>query len=260
MRSPRHWLKEAVSLALTVVGSSGASGHAILIYHFVGGPLGVPPSMLERQITYLKDRFRVIRLDEFSDELARDDSRRIACLTFDDGYLDTHVHALPVLEKTGAKATFFLSSSFLGGRIRTRYGEMAVLTREHAEELIANGHEVGAHTVTHARLDHLPRSDAWHEIVGSKRSLEDHLGTEVTSFAYPKGRYNGEVLQMVSDAGFARAVTVEEAFVGSTPDWFQLPRIQIHGAMGQAQFRAKLSALETYMWLWRRTLNDRPSY
>jgi peptidoglycan/xylan/chitin deacetylase (PgdA/CDA1 family) len=248
-----------VSVGLTVLGSSGAAGHAILIYHFVGGPLGVSPSMLRRQLTYLKERFRVVRLDELADELSRDDRRRIACLTFDDGYVESHLSALPALEEAGTNATFFLCPSFLGGRIPTRHGEMAVITAEQARELAVKGHEVGAHTVTHAALDEVVPSDAWREVVDSKNSMEDILGAPVTSFAYPKGQYNQQIKRMVSDAGFRRAVTVEEAFVGSTPDWFELPRIHIYAPMGMAQFRAKLSTLERYQKVRRRLLKARRS-
>lgn len=43
---------------------------------------------------------------------------RAACITFDDGYADNAEIALPVLQKYGIPATFFVSTSFLdGGRM-----------------------------------------------------------------------------------------------------------------------------------------------
>ncbi|MGH8762477.1 MAG: polysaccharide deacetylase family protein [Nitrosospira sp.] len=43
---------------------------------------------------------------------------RAACITFDDGYADNAETALPVLQKYGIPATFFVSTSFLdGGRM-----------------------------------------------------------------------------------------------------------------------------------------------
>ncbi|QID18539.1 polysaccharide deacetylase family protein [Nitrogeniibacter mangrovi] len=43
--------------------------------------------------------------------------RRAACITFDDGYADNYLNALPVLEKHGMHATFFVTSGYLDGGI-----------------------------------------------------------------------------------------------------------------------------------------------
>jgi len=42
---------------------------------------------------------------------------RAMCITFDDGYADSHDVALPILKRHGLNATFFVASGFIGGGI-----------------------------------------------------------------------------------------------------------------------------------------------
>ena len=58
----------------------------------------------------------VVPLWQALDLLERPVTGRYVCLTFDDGYLDTLEHALPVLESVGLPATVFLIGDVLDGR------------------------------------------------------------------------------------------------------------------------------------------------
>jgi peptidoglycan/xylan/chitin deacetylase (PgdA/CDA1 family) len=114
------------------------------------------------------------------------------------------------------------------------------------------GHEIGAHTCTHADLPTLEPHAAKAEIHGSKLDLEDMLGTNISSFAYPKGRYNAAVREMVINSGFDYGVCVDERLLTSADDPFTLPRIGIHGRLSTGAFQAKVSrSLETYLALKR---------
>ncbi len=102
----------------------GGHGRRLLIltYHRV---LDGPDAMLvedldtatfDRQLRVLAANFNVLRLDEAMARLASNSlPPRAVALTFDDGYADNYLAALPVLQRHGVAATFFVATGFLNG-------------------------------------------------------------------------------------------------------------------------------------------------
>lgn len=68
---------------------------------------------------WLKSWFDVLPLDEAAAHLqAGTLPAGAACITFDDGYADNHRVAMPILQRHGLTATFFIATGFLdGGRM-----------------------------------------------------------------------------------------------------------------------------------------------
>jgi peptidoglycan/xylan/chitin deacetylase (PgdA/CDA1 family) len=89
--------------------------------------------------------------------------------------------------------------------------------------------EIGAHTLTHPVLSHLPPDQQQHEIAGSKRRLEAMIGRNVTSFAYPYGKkmhYNTHTIRTVRANGFACACSNFGGLVTRISNRYTLPRFQ----------------------------------
>ena len=97
---------------------------SILIYHRA---LAAPDPILhdeidaatfERLMRMMRDEFNVLPLGQACARLARGSlPARAACITFDDGYSDNELVALPILERLGLTATFFVSTGFSDGGI-----------------------------------------------------------------------------------------------------------------------------------------------
>lgn len=98
---------------------------SVLIFHRV---LAEPDPLLPEEMTgehFLKDmqmlarRFNVLSMPEALRRLREGSLPPYAlCLTFDDGYRDNYTVALPILQRLGLPATFFVATGFLdGGRM-----------------------------------------------------------------------------------------------------------------------------------------------
>jgi peptidoglycan/xylan/chitin deacetylase (PgdA/CDA1 family) len=98
-------------------------GILITTFHRIGDPAAgsyydgvyaASPAAFRAQVRHLRDRFRLIALDELI-ALADADfavDRPTALITFDDGYRDNFDVALPILEELGAVASFFIPTGF----------------------------------------------------------------------------------------------------------------------------------------------------
>src|SRR5262249_8285291 len=81
-----------------------------------------------------------------------------------------------------------------------------VLGWDELRALAAEGVALGAHTRTHPRLDRVSRAEARTEILGSLADLEREVPGLPRVFAYPDGRFDDELVELL------RAARVELAF------------------------------------------------
>ena len=120
MRSP------LIRALLSVLSPAGRRARvSILIFHRVLSrpdplfPGGIDVRDFERICSSLAAWCNVLPLAEAVERLqAKSLPARAACITFDDGYADNYRNALPILERYGLHATFFITTGFLdGGRM-----------------------------------------------------------------------------------------------------------------------------------------------
>lgn len=78
--------------------------------------IAVSPELFERQMAYLAAHYHVCPLREVVERLGGEEAfePRTVVITFDDGYMDNYIHALPVLRRYGLPATVFVVSSAVG--------------------------------------------------------------------------------------------------------------------------------------------------
>src|SRR5579863_386971 len=120
-----------------------------------------------------------------------------------------------LLASKGLPATFYITAGNVANRSAIAPSELCELSKA--------GFEIGAHTVTHPVLTEIDDATLRREVTQSKHLLQELLGQEVTSFAYPKGRYNAKVVARVSEAGYRCARGVRLLSVSSNFPFFEMP-------------------------------------
>jgi len=226
------------------------AGVTILIYHRVGGrtpvSIDLPTSLFDEQMAYLAERTNVLTLTQAADLLEAGatpgDERPHVVVTFDDGTADFVEEALPVLQRHGVPATYYLATDFLD-RQRPFPDDGVPMTWDAAKEMAASGLvEVGSHTHTHALLDRIGPAEAADELDRSIAAIEDHLGTTPVHFCYPKAlpgspANDAEVRKRFRTATIGR--TRPNPWRGS--DLHRLTRSPIQTSDGMALFERKVA-------------------
>ena len=229
---------------MTSAGAADAAARTVpvLVYHSVctdPAPLmrewAISPTRFREHLAFLnREGYETLTVSDYAARLAdprADLPERLALVTFDDGFADFAVSAVPALLHAGVAATLYVSTAYVGGTSSWLGpdGEQPMLSWDAIVQVAAAGVEIGAHAHHHLPLDELDAVSAEMEISVSKKLLERHLGTSIASFAYPHGYHTRRLKEMVRQAGYRSACGVKEALSGPGDDGFALARIMIHG-------------------------------
>ncbi|MDT0349821.1 polysaccharide deacetylase family protein [Pseudonocardia charpentierae] len=244
-----------------VLAADGRRLVPVLTYHSVSddppGPIrrwSVTPARLRAHLTALRHAgFTGLTVTEL---LAcyrgtRTLPERPVVLTFDDGYEDFLLEALPALTDAGFPSTLYASSGLLRDEKSAAQRPGRMLDWGQLGEVAAAGVEIGAHSHTHRELDTLSRREAAWEVEHSGQRLRDELGLPVSTFAYPYGYSNRDVRAAVRDAGYDAACGVKNAYSHTGDDRWALSRILVERDLDTAA----LTRLVTWPVLpigWRR--------
>jgi len=113
-------------------------------------------------------------------------------IVFDDGWVSAVEQAVPIMEKYGFTATWFVIADYVD-----KAGYQAdYATSKQLEELQDAGHEIASHTFDHPNLSQLTSAEVEEQLTSSKARLEQ-FGLDIVGFAPPGGLLNPVDLPLV---------------------------------------------------------------
>jgi peptidoglycan/xylan/chitin deacetylase (PgdA/CDA1 family) len=226
----------------------------ILMYHQIDEPprrgtalrgLIVAPSSFAWQMRLLRLLgYKGLSMRDLEPYLRGEQKGKVVGITFDDGYQNNLVHALPELKANSFTATCYGVSSMVGGTNAWDVGKVAqkpLMTQQDWLAWHRAGMDVGSHTQTHANLKELPDEAARQQIVQSKDELQQLLDAEVRHFCYPYGWFKPEHEDMVRAAGYVTATSTRRGRAQAGDNPYSLNRIMVARATNPIQFFMKIA-------------------
>ncbi len=181
----------------------------ILTFHGLGD--GIPPraTAAERKVW--------VPVEWFQEIVAALPDEGVA-LAFDDGNASDAELALPILQRLGRSARFFVLAGRIGAPGYLGAGDIAALR--------AAGMTIGSHGLRHRDWRASADAELQDELAGSRSLLEDMLGVPVTEAACPFGSYDRRVLRAARRAGYRRVYN-SDGGRSSAAAWLA-PRTTVH--------------------------------
>lgn len=140
-------------------------------------------------------------------------------VSYDDGFVYDR-RLIEILSKYGVKGTFNLNTG--------RFGDHSFRQRIEVDEIKAlyldNGHEIATHGSHHYVLTAVPDQVVMDEIVADRVFLEKIANEPIHGHAYPNGKYDDRVVDILEKCGIYYARTIEKTHTFKIPtDWLRLP-------------------------------------
>lgn len=234
----------------------------IFLYHSVKPKLEenhnqsmvVTLAKFEEDLKYLKDNgytsIDIKTLIDYKNNHRTKLPKKPFVITFDDGYLDNYEYAYPLLKQYKTKAVIYTIVWSIGRDkfILNDNPINAHFTWDQGKEMIDSGLiELESHTFDmhnpaglsygyeqacgsglepiegESTENHYER--IYKDIEKSKVLMEENLGISVNTIAYPYGRYNDTVIQVIKDLGFELGFIVEDD--GPDKSIFEIKRIPV---------------------------------
>jgi peptidoglycan/xylan/chitin deacetylase (PgdA/CDA1 family) len=146
-------------------------------------------------------------------------SERSMCITFDDALQSAYVPIVEMMERN-CQCTLFVISNYPDDR------STKIMTWKQIKHLDSLNVEIGSHTLSHQHLPNISNIELRKELYDSKAKIEDILGKQVNTIAYPYGEFDRRVIDFSRDAGYTSGFTTQHIYAYNEHRPFIIPRFE----------------------------------
>jgi peptidoglycan/xylan/chitin deacetylase (PgdA/CDA1 family) len=207
---------------------------AILTYHSIdpsAAPTSIDESTFRRHVEWLASgAVQVVGLERL---LSLPVDANAVAISFDDAFDNFAEIAWPLLRSHNLPVTLYVPTDHVSGSNVWDQADwpqtpkLQVMDWASLARLSQEGVALGAHGRTHRDLRRVGKDELEDEVAGAADRLEAETGTRPTSFAYPFGAVNRQVVEAARDV-YALAVTVELRLLTDHEDPYRLPRLDAY--------------------------------
>jgi len=224
----------------------------ILMYHHIGdapakasrmrSDLTVSTAEFEEQAKWLRDQgYASVKLNDIHlYSLGKFTMpKKPVIFTFDDGYDDVFINAIPILKKYGFTGSFGIITQYphlqMGDNFYASWQEIA--------SAFDAGNEIVCHTQNHFDGTNKKYSADYifQNLSGCQNDIQTHLASVEPIMIYPYGHYNQAYLEQAKKAGFVMGITVHEGNLVNLDNLMEVPRARIHGKEDFERFKRLVS-------------------
>jgi peptidoglycan/xylan/chitin deacetylase (PgdA/CDA1 family) len=226
---------------LRAFGVRPAGSCVILNYHSITAD---QREAFARQLDILCRCATPVRIDH---EATSEPGKNTAAITFDDGFEDFLLQALPELRRRNIPSTVFVIVKAVGQEFGTRERLDRVMSVQQLRDLPEDLVTIGSHTLTHPFLPETTTTDAYQEIVESRKQLEKMLDRPIELFSFPFGGFTPALVDICREAGYRRVFTTLPTLALNSPQEFVVGRVRADTTEWPLETRLKIAG--AYRWL-----------
>ena len=219
----------------------------VLSYHSISedtSPISLKTKIFEKQIIFLKKLGYVsINFNEIDPN-----KKNQIIITFDDGYKDILINALPVLKFHNFKATCFFVTNHIGknnqwDEKKEKFSIKKIMNNNDIKKWFDSGMSVESHSHNHFDLTKLSNIDIIKELEISKKYFKDKFGIETNVFCYPFGKVNKNVYELTKKIYKYAVTTNRSRYNINKHNPLLIPRVDMGKNMSLTKLYLKLKTI-----------------
>lgn len=181
-----------------------------------------------RQVEFLLTTRKPVTLSDVYDHIAGTQtiSEPSFVLCFDDGYRDI-LSVREFLAERGIRPALFVLSDTESADMAELGTRREFLRPEDISALHEDGWDIGCHSATHGDFWNMDIDRTLRETRDAKQKLESELGIPIQYFAYPRGRYTQIAKDVLREAGYRLALSMDDGYIVSGIDPLTVPRVGV---------------------------------